>query len=218
MAARSMKHCAWPPVTPSESTRSMTRLSSSGVMAEPHGCPLANSLRRPSARPPRRGRAPPSAHTDRLRVRLSNLVPRFPRRRPVIGLQRRRASRLLRREPQNREIAEGRNRTFLKPPRSHVAALGRSLALCRSTVRYPTVEDHLHPSHGRERLLQVLVERRVVFVHNDEQFGIGKRSRRQRLQELGLVVGAYTVRRLGVVERLALTHVAGQAFAATPGT
>jgi hypothetical protein len=55
-----------------------------------------------------------------------------------------------------------------------VAAIVRFPARCRSTVTYPTVHDHLHARHGRERPLKVLVEHGVVSVHNDEHLGIGK--------------------------------------------
>jgi len=40
----------------------------------------------------------------------------------------------------------------------------------------------------------------------------------ERLQEQGMVVPANAVRRLWIIERLPLAHIAGQALAAAPGT
>jgi len=40
----------------------------------------------------------------------------------------------------------------------------------------------------------------------------------ERRKEQGMVVRANAVRRLGIIERLALAHIAGEALAAAPGT
>ena len=101
----------------------------------------------------------------------------------------------LRREPQNDEIAERRSDPFANSPRSYMAPLCRPPARRRATVSYPTVHDHPHARHGRERPREALVEPRVVWAHDDEHLGIGKRSRGQGLEQLGLVAPADAVRR-----------------------
>src|SRR5215510_1685808 len=83
-------------------------------------------------------------------------------------------------------------------------------------VRDATVEDHLHVWHEREDPFQGLVAQGVVRVHHDERLRLGKRSRRERFQEHGLVGWTDAVRWLRVVQRLALAQVAGLALATAP--
>jgi len=57
----------------------------------------------------------------------------------------------------------------------------------RSAVIHPPIHKHLHTKHVCEQPLEVLVERGVVSVHDDEQLGIRKRSRWKGFEELFLV-------------------------------
>ena len=56
---------AWLLVTPSESTRSTTHQSSSGVRVASRGCPSESYARRPNESLHEKGRAHPSAAADR---------------------------------------------------------------------------------------------------------------------------------------------------------
>ena len=103
------------------------------------------------------------------------------------------------------------------PSRSEVAALVALTARRRAAVTDPTVDDHPRARHVRERLLESSIERGIVSAHDDQQPGIGKRSRWQGFQELSLVVLAHAVRRLRVFQRLALTQVANPTVATAPG-
>jgi len=74
-----------------------------------------------------------------------------------------------------------------------------------SAIPNPSLHDHLHTTQAGESPLKVVVERRVVRAHDDEQFGIRKRLRWKEFQEPFAVIYAYAVCRRGVVERLVLT-------------
>ena len=102
-------------------------------------------------------------------------------------------------------VTERRNLALPNPPRSPVATLVRHGALRRSAIPRPSLYDHLHPTDAGESPLEMVVERRVVWAHDDEHFGIRKRLRWKEFKEPFLVIGADAVCRRGVIERLALT-------------
>jgi len=60
------------------------------------------------------------------------------------------------------------------PPRSPVAALVGHGGLRRSAIPRPSLHDHLHSTRAGESPLEMVVERRVVWAHDDEHFGIRK--------------------------------------------
>ncbi|PYN90782.1 MAG: hypothetical protein DMD87_01165 [Candidatus Rokuibacteriota bacterium] len=60
------------------------------------------------------------------------------------------------------------------PPRFPVAALVGHGALRRSAIPSPSLHDHLHTTQAGESPLKKVAERRVVWAHNDEHFGIRK--------------------------------------------
>jgi len=60
------------------------------------------------------------------------------------------------------------------PPHSPVAALVGHGVLRRSAIPGPSLHDHLHATHAGESPLEMVVERRVVWAHDDEHFGIRK--------------------------------------------
>jgi hypothetical protein len=55
-----------------------------------------------------------------------------------------------------------------------VAALVGHGGLRRSAIPRPSLHDHLHSRHAGESPLEMIVERRVVWAHDDEHFGIRK--------------------------------------------
>src|SRR6267142_2721628 len=123
---------------------------------------------------------------------------------------------LLRREAHHRIPAERRERALANPPPSQASALVGDGALRRSAVVRPAVDNHLHARDAGERPLEELVERGVVSAHDNEQLGIRKRSRWKRFEELLLVRRADTVRRHRIIQRFAVTQVAGLSFKAAP--
>jgi len=78
-------------------------------------------------------------------------------------------------------------------------------ALRPSAIPFPSIYDHLDSTHAGESPLEIVVERCVVWAHDDEHFGIRKRFRRKELEEPFSVTCTDAVCRRGVVERLALT-------------
>src|SRR5439155_7978030 len=123
---------------------------------------------------------------------------------------------LLRRESHNGVTAEGRD-PALANPRPHVPALVSYGARRRAAVIHPPIHKHLHTRQVGKQPLEVLVERGVVSVHDDEQLGIRKRSRWKGLEELFFVARADAVRRSRVFQWFPLTEVAGLAVAFAPG-
>src|SRR5207253_5826123 len=83
----------------------------------------------------------------------------------------------------------------------------------RSAVSRPTVHKHPHTVHAHEPPLEVLVERYVVLAHDDEQLGIGKRSRRESFEELFLVARADAMCQPRIFQWFAV----GLAVAVAPG-
>ena len=78
-----------------------------------------------------------------------------------------------RRESHN-GVTERRNLALANPPHSPVAALVGHGGLRRSAIPHPSLHDHLHSANAGESLLEMVVERCVVWAHDDEQFGIRK--------------------------------------------
>jgi hypothetical protein len=60
------------------------------------------------------------------------------------------------------------------PPYSSVAALVGHGALGRAAIPRPSLHDHFHSTQAGEGPLEMVVERRVVWAHDDEHFGIGE--------------------------------------------
>jgi len=62
------------------------------------------------------------------------------------------------------------------PNPSHfpVAALVGHGGLRCSAIPRPSLHDHLYSTHAGESPLEMVVERRVVWAHDDEHFGIRK--------------------------------------------
>ena len=123
-----------------------------------------------------------------------------------------------RRESHHRVTAVRRDRALANPPRSHAPALVGDRAGRRSAVSRPTVDKHLHRGRARDPPLEVLVERCVVSVHNNEQLGIRKRSRRHGFEKLFLMIRADAMGQSRVFERFAHTQVTRLSFSAAPGT
>jgi hypothetical protein len=55
-----------------------------------------------------------------------------------------------------------------------VATLVGHGALGRAAIPRPSLHDHFHSTQAGESPLEMVVERRVVWAHDDEHFGIGK--------------------------------------------
>jgi hypothetical protein len=78
-----------------------------------------------------------------------------------------------RRESHN-GVTERRNLALPNPPYSPVAALVGHGALGRAAIPRPSFHDHFHSTQAGESPLEMVVERRVVWAHDDEHFGIGE--------------------------------------------
>src|SRR5262249_37440158 len=105
-----------------------------------------------------------------------------------------------RREPHDREAAEGRSDTFANPAVVPAAAVFVKVRVRqRATFRPATVQYHLHARQTREDSLELPVEGDVLASHDDELLRVGKRSRWQGFEELDLVGGADSMRRPRVV-------------------
>ena len=104
------------------------------------------------------------------------------------------------------------------PPPSHAPALVGDRAGRRSAVSRPTVDKHLHSGRARDPPLEVLVERYVVSVYNNEQLGIRKRSRRNGFEKLFLVARADAMGQPRVFQRFEHPQVTRLSFFAAPGT
>jgi hypothetical protein len=98
-------------------------------------------------------------------------------------------------EPHDREIAEGRDRSFAIPPLSQVATLGRFLTGCHSTFSYPTIQDHLYVRSAHEEPDERPVKLGVVPVYDNEQLYITDFVR-AHLDDTGCECCATTVRLL----------------------
>ena len=122
-----------------------------------------------------------------------------------------------RRESHHRVTAVRSDRALAHPPRSHPAFVD-DRAGRRSAVSHPTVHEHLHNGRARDPTREVLVERHVVSVHNYEQLGMRKRSRRNGLKKLFLVIRADAVGHPRVFQRFEHTQVTRLSFSAAPGT
>jgi hypothetical protein len=104
------------------------------------------------------------------------------------------------------------------PPRSHPPALVGDRPGRRSAIGRPTVDKHFHSGRARDPPLEVLVERYVVSVYNDQQLGIRKRSRRNGFEKLFLVARADAMSQPWVFQRFEHPQVTRLSFFAAPGT
>jgi len=78
-----------------------------------------------------------------------------------------------RRESHN-GVTERRNVALPNPSHFPVAALVGHGGLRCSAIPRPSLHDHLYSTHAGESPLEMVVERRVVWAHDDEHFDIRK--------------------------------------------
>jgi hypothetical protein len=109
-----------------------------------------------------------------------------------------------------------RDGALANPPRSRAPPLVGDRAGRQSAVRRPTVDKHFHSGRVRDSPLEVLIERYVVSVHNNEQVGIRKRSRWHGFEKLFWVARADAMGQRRVFERFAHTQVTRLALSHAP--